>query len=472
MPQHRTAQDTAPTTLVTGASGYIGGLLVPKLLDAGHQVRVFARTPARLDDQPWRDRITVVKGDATESKDLDRALDGVDVAYYLLHSMDGSGDFVERDAALARGFAAAAKKAGVQRIVYLSGLHPEGELSDHLGSRVEVGEILLASGIPTAVLQAGVVLGDGSASYDMLRHLAERLPVMIAPRWLRNRIQPIAVDDVLHYLVAAADLDADVSREIDLGGPDVLTYGEMLDRYSRIAGLGGRHIATVPVLTPHLASGWVGLVTPVESGIARPLVGSLVHEAIVRRDDADDLLGAPPGGRTGFEEAIRRTFTTVDPKRWRKTAVKVGLGTVAAVAVGSALTTPGSAWFRSLKQPSWQPPNWVIPVVWNVIYPTSAVAATATIAEFGEQGDHAAASGFAKAYAANLALNAGWSAIFFRAHRPAAAAVGAAALGLSAADLARRSRKLGKLRVLAFGGYAAWCAFASALSAAIARRNR
>lgn len=473
MPSHRrTTQATAKTTLVTGASGYVGGLLVPKLLDAGHRVRVFARNPGRLDDEPWRSDITVVEGDATETADLDRALDGVDVAYYLLHSMDGGGDFVQRDADLARDFAAAAKKAGVGRIVYLSGLHPEGELSEHLGSRVEVGEILTASGVPTAVLQAGVVLGDGSASYDMLRHLAERLPVMIAPRWLRNRIQPIAVDDVLHYLVAAADLDPEVSREIDLGGPDVLTYGEMLDRYSRIAGLGGRHIATVPVLTPHLASGWVGLVTPVDSGIARPLVGSLVHEAVVQRDDADDLLGAPPGGRTGFEEAVQRTFSTVDPKRWRKTALAVGLGTAAAVAVGSVLTDPRSKWYRSLKQPSWQPPNWVIPVVWNVIYPTSAVAATATIAEFGEKGDHKAARGFARAYAANLALNAGWSAIFFRAHKPAPAAGAAVLLGLSAADLARRSAKLGKLRVLAFGGYAAWSTFAGALSAAIARRNR
>lgn len=460
------------SVLVTGAGGYVGGLLVPRLLQAGHRVRVLARTPEKLAHQPWIGDVDVVAGDAKERDDLDTALDGIDIAYYLLHSMDGAGDFVERDAALARGFAAAAAAARISRIVYLSGLHPDGELSDHLGSRVQVGEILLGSGVPTAVLQAGVVLGDGSASYDMLRHLSERLPVMVAPQWLRNRIQPIAVDDVLHYLVAAADLDPSVSRTIDVGGPEVLTYREMLDRYAKVAGLGHRLVATVPVLTPRLASGWVGLVTPVPAGIARPLVGSLVHEAIVRVDDADDVLGPPPGGRTGFDDAVRRTFVTVDPKRWRCTARAVGVGTVAAAAAGAVLTTPDSRWYRTLDKPSWQPPGWAFPVVWNLIYSSTAVAATATVSELADRGDHHEARAFRRAHAANLALNAGWSGIFFRAHRPAAAAVAAAALGVSAADLARRARPLGAFRTAAFAGYAAWSGFAAVLSAVIARRNR
>ncbi|MDX5398485.1 MAG: NAD(P)H-binding protein, partial [Actinomycetes bacterium] len=185
--------------LVTGVTGYIGGLLVPALLDRGRTVRVLGRSEAKLRREPWFDRVEATIGSATERETLDRALDGVDVAYYLLHSMDGKGDFVERDRRMAEGFAAAAHEAGVKRIVYLSGLHPEGELSPHLASRVEVGEIFLASGVPTAVLQAGVVLGNGSASFDMLRHLTERLPVMVAPKWLHNRIQPIAIEDVLHY---------------------------------------------------------------------------------------------------------------------------------------------------------------------------------------------------------------------------------------------------------------------------------
>ena len=236
-------------TLVTGATGYIGSHLVPRLLDAGHDVRVLSRNPDRLPDS-WRDRVEVSRGDATADLALAVALQGVDVAYYLLHSMDGHGDFVARDRQLATRFAAAAEDAGVGRIVYLSGLHPQGPLSPHLASRVEVGEILLRSGVPTAVLQAGTVLGAGSASFDMLRHLTERLPAMVAPRWLDSAIQPIAVDDVLHYLVRAGELPAEVNRSFDLGGPDVLSYREMMQRYAAVAGLTHRVIIPVPVLTP------------------------------------------------------------------------------------------------------------------------------------------------------------------------------------------------------------------------------
>lgn len=240
--------------LVTGASGYVGAHLVPRLLDAGWRVRVLARTPDKLDAS-WRERVEVSQGDATDAGDVRRALAGVDVAYYLLHSMDSRGDFARRDRDLARTFADAAARERVGRLVYLGGLHPEGvELSEHLGSRVEVGEILLASGVPTAVLQAGVVLGDGSASFDMLRHLTERLPIAFGPRWLKSRIRPIAVSDALYYLVAAADLPADVNRTLDLGMPEVLTYADMMRRYARAVGLARRRIGTVPVLTPELAS--------------------------------------------------------------------------------------------------------------------------------------------------------------------------------------------------------------------------
>lgn len=322
---------TQRTVLVTGATGYIGGLLVPRLLADDWQVRVLSRHPEALRGKEWADQVEVFEGSASEAQDMAGALDGMQVAYYLLHSMDGGGDFVRRDREMAHIFADAAKAAGVQRLVYLSGLHPTGDLSPHLGSRVEVGDILLASGVPTAVLQAGVVLGDGSASFDMLRHLTERLPAVVAPRWLRNRIQPVAIDDVLHYLVRSADLAQDVNRTFDIGGPDVLTYAEMMREYARVTGLGSPLIATVPVLTPQLASHWVGAVTPVSAGIARPLVGSLIHEAVCDEDDILDFVGEPPGGRMSYDDAIQAATSGFDPRGWRHRAYRI-VGIVMGVA--------------------------------------------------------------------------------------------------------------------------------------------
>ncbi|MHA7127007.1 NAD(P)H-binding protein [Janibacter indicus] len=306
------APEEPGTALVTGATGYIGGLLVPRLLDDGWKVRVLTRSSERLRGRDWIDRVEVVEGDATSADDLRRALAGTDVAYYLLHSMDGHGDLARRDRQLAEGFVAAASEAGVGRIVYLGGLHPEGaDLSVHLASRVEVGQVLLDGPVPAAVLQAAVVLGDGSVSFDMLRYLTERLPVMVAPRWLRNRIQPIAIDDALHYLVGAAGLPAEVNRAFDIGGPEVLTYEQMIQRFAAVTGLRRRLVLGLPVLTPWLASHWVGLVTPVDAAVAKPLVGSLVHEVVRREHDLDELVGLPREGLVGFDEAVRRAMRGV-----------------------------------------------------------------------------------------------------------------------------------------------------------------
>ncbi|HET8867715.1 MAG TPA: SDR family oxidoreductase [Agrococcus sp.] len=292
--------------LVTGATGYVGGRLVPRLLAAGHDVRALARDPGRLRDAPWADAVEIVQGDLEVASDVRRAVAGVDVVFHLVHAMSAGGDFESAELVQARHVAAAAKDAGVRRIVYLSGLHPRGErLSRHLASRVAVGEALLASGVPTLVLQAGIVIGSGSASFEMIRHLTEVLPYMPAPRWVRNFVQPIAVRDVLHYLVAAASVPDDVHGAFDIGGPDVLRYGQTMNGYAVEAGLPQRPIAPLPVLTPWLASQWVNLVTPVPRAIAVPLIGSLLHDCVVADRRIDALIPPPDGGLTGYRQAVR-----------------------------------------------------------------------------------------------------------------------------------------------------------------------
>src|ERR1022692_1045615 len=292
--------------LVTGASGYIGGRLVPELLGAGHAVRCLARDAGKLGDRPWSDDVEIAQGDAADPAAVRPALDGIDVAYYLIHSLGSDGSFEQRDRAAARVFADAAAAAGVRRIVYLGGIIPgqAAELSPHLRSRAEVGDILLASGVPTAVLQAAVIIGSGSASFEMLRYLTERLPVMVTPKWVHNRIQPIAVRDVLRYLVGCATLPPRVNRRFDIGGPDILSYIAMMRRYAQVAGLPPRVILPVPVLSPRLSSLWVGFVTPVPAGLARPLVESLRNEVVCSEHDIAEYVPDPPGGLTPLDSAI------------------------------------------------------------------------------------------------------------------------------------------------------------------------
>jgi uncharacterized protein YbjT (DUF2867 family) len=307
--------DTRRLVLVTGATGYIGGRLAPRLLEAGYRVRVLVRNPDRLRDVPWADEVEIVRGDLLDADTLEAAFVGVDIAYYLVHSMTearGTSGFEDAERRSAENVARAARSAGVSRLVYLGGLHPDdATLSRHLRSRTEVGAVLLASGVPTAVLQAGVVIGSGSASFEMVRHLTEVLPYMPAPRWVRNRIQPIAVRDVMHYLIGAAELPTDVNRTFDIGGPDVLRYGQMMNGYAVEAGLRQRPIAPLPVLTPRLASHWVNLVTPIPRSLAMPLVESLQHECVVREHDIDAYIAPPEGGLTGYRRAVRLALAKV-----------------------------------------------------------------------------------------------------------------------------------------------------------------
>jgi uncharacterized protein YbjT (DUF2867 family) len=299
--------------VVSGATGYIGGRLVPELLKAGHTVRAISRSDGWLRDLPWADQVEVVTADAFEPETLDRAMTDMDVAYFLIHSIGAGSGFADQDRQVAQNFARAAERAGVSRIVYLGGLADENAegVSEHLASRAEVGRILLESGVPTIVLRAAVILGSGSASFEMLRYLTERLPAMITPRWLNTRIQPIAVRDVLRYLVGAVTIQEKLNRTFDIGGPDVLTYQDMMQRYASVAGLARRIIVAVPVLTPRLSSHWVGLVTPVPAALARPLVESLRTEVVCRERDIADYLPDPPEGLLGFERAVELALVRI-----------------------------------------------------------------------------------------------------------------------------------------------------------------
>ena len=289
--------------LVLGATGYVGGRVVPELLAAGHTVRCAVRLPAKLDGRAWRDRIEVVRGDVTDRASMDAASAGIDAILFLVHAMDGMPDFAVREAEGARTVRDAAAAAGVERIVYLGGLGDvDDRLSAHLRSRQEVGRILAEGPVPVTELRAGVVIGSGSVSFEMLRHLTEVLPVMTTPRWVATRTQPIAVRDVLRMLVGVLEVEEAAGHVLEIGGPDVLTYAEMMQRYAAIAGLRRRIIIRVPVLSPRLSSLWVGLVTPLPTGVARPLVDSLVNEVVVRDDAARRLV---PFERTSFDDAVR-----------------------------------------------------------------------------------------------------------------------------------------------------------------------
>lgn len=268
--------------LVTGATGYIGGRLVPYLLEAGHEVRCAVRTPDKLATRAWRDQVEVVRVDLLDASTLDAACEGIDAIHYLVHAMDGEGDFESRDRQAAENLRNAAAAAGVQRIVYLGGLGHDAQhrLSKHLRSRQEVGRVLADGPVPVTEIRAAIIIGSGSASFEMLRHLVEVLPVMTTPRWVDTKCQPIAIRDVLHYLVTVLDVGEAADGILEIGGPEALTYRELMHVYADVAGLRRRVILPVPVLTPRLSSLWVGLVTPLPTGLARPLVDSLVNEVV------------------------------------------------------------------------------------------------------------------------------------------------------------------------------------------------
>ncbi len=346
---------TRRSVLLTGATGYVGGRLLPHLAGEGHRVRCLARRPGHLRDRA-PEGTEVVQGDVLDYETLSPAMEGMDVAYYLIHSMGSTGDFEERDRRAAENFARAAEAEGVGRMVYLGGLGEGDDLSRHLRSRQEVGRILRSSAVPTLELRASIVLGSGSLSYEMIRSLVERLPVMITPRWVRTRAQPIGIEDLLAYLAQALYVPLESSRVFEIGGAEVASYGEIMEEYARQRGL-PRIMIPVPLLTPRLSSLWLGLVTPLYARVGRKLVTSLVHETVVRDDSAREAFDVKPAG---LAEAIRRAREREDARmadtRWSDALSSAGeTRSWGGVRFGSRLVDARSARVRCSPEAAFRP---------------------------------------------------------------------------------------------------------------------
>ena len=326
--------------LVTGASGYVGGRLVRALLNEGLQVRVSVRDKKKISGQIWVNEVEVSVGNATNFEEMKSALEGVHTAFYLLHSIGVGADFDEVEAQMARNFAKAAEASGVKQIVYLGGIANDAKQSKHLASRARTGVELSSTSVPVLELRAGIVIGSGSASFEMLRHLTHRLPIMTTPKWVSNRTHPIAVRDVLWYLSSAAKLKEPVNGIFDIGGPEILSYADMMQKFAKCSGLRRRWIIKVPVLTPKLSSLWIGFVTPVPTRLARPLIGSLINETVADpKKSIDAIIPKPPEGlidvTTAINLALSRTTSNQVETRWSD---------------ATAITAP---WQKAQSDPDW-----------------------------------------------------------------------------------------------------------------------
>jgi uncharacterized protein YbjT (DUF2867 family) len=325
---------------VTGASGYVGGRLVRSLLEKNLDVRIFVRDQHKVEGQPWKDRVDIAVGNANNFEQTRKALEGVHTAFYLLHSINYSTRFDEIEAEMARIFARAAAEAGVSQIIYLGGIANDKKRSKHLESRANTGKQLAAGSVPVLEFRAGIIIGSGSASFEMLRHLTHRLPIMTTPKWVLNKTQPISIRDILYYLSEAAQLKSPISGVFDVGGSEVVSYEEMMQTFAKISGLRRRLIVKIPVLTPHLSSLWIGLVTPVPTTLARPLVGSLISEVVADPGKSiDSIIPKPPQGllsvTKSIEAALSKTTDNQIETRW------------------SDATGPTAPWQKAQSDPAW-----------------------------------------------------------------------------------------------------------------------
>jgi len=313
--------DANATILVTGGTGYVGGRLVPRLLDEGFRVRCIVRDPRKLSERPWRDHpaLEVVQGNLQDRVELQSQLQGCAAAFYLIHSMVVSGrDYAEQDRKLAENFAAAAAAESVGRIIYLGGLGELGSgLSEHLRSRHEIEAALASHGVPVTTLRAAMIIGSGSASFEILRYLVERLPIMITPRWVETECQPVAIRDVLYWLVRCLQVPETAGQDLEVGSADVMSYRELMGTMAEELGLRRRWIFGVPVLTPRLSSAWISLVTPVSYKIARPLADGLRNRVVVTNDLTQRLMPHEPLSiREAIRMAIAATVSDEIPTRW------------------------------------------------------------------------------------------------------------------------------------------------------------
>ena len=326
--------------LVTGATGYVGGRLVRALLNEESEVRIFVRDRTKVTDQPWADQVEIAVGNASDFESTKQALTGIHTAFYLLHSLNLGPKFDVIESEMAANFARAAAEAGVKQIVYLGGIANDKKTSKHLSSRARVGEVLASTGVATLELRAGIIIGSGSASFEMVRHLTHRLPVMTTPKWISNLTHPIAIRDVLWYLSHTAQFESPISGVFDIGGPEVLPYSEMLQKFAKLSGLRRRLIIKIPVLTPRLASHWIGLVTPLPAALAKPLVGSLISEVVADPEKSINKLIPPPSeGLLDVDDAMIYALSRIDKNqvqsRW------------------SDATAPMLPWQKAQSDPAW-----------------------------------------------------------------------------------------------------------------------